>query len=54
MKLLGDEMINMFFDFRDWKHMSRLHRFSERITDTDIILGKKEGNITLDFKEMTD
>jgi len=53
-KLLGDETINMFLDFRDWKHMSKLHRFNKRISDSDIILGLKEGNITIDFKEMVD
>lgn len=51
-KMLGDETLNLFVDFRDWKYMSNFHRFQIQINDTDIILGKKEGSIEIDFAEM--
>ena len=45
--------IFLSWDFRDWKYMSLFNRFSMNITDPDIIAGKKEESILIDFSKMT-
>ena len=44
----------MTFDFRDWKYLSNLIRFSKNITDPDVISGNKEDSIEIDFKKAVD
>lgn len=40
------------FDFRDWLYLSNYKRFSDTITDPQIISGEKEGELEIDFAEV--
>ena len=41
-------------EFRDWKWLSNFKRFTSEVTDSDVLNGNKEGQITIDFNQMTE
>ncbi len=40
------------FDFRDWKWLSNFIRFQAIVEDKEVILGRKEGSLMIDFSQM--
>lgn len=54
MRVVDTQSMIMTFDFRDWRYLTNLIRFQKNITDPDVITGKKEDSIDIDFKKMVD
>ena len=52
--LSKDTELTMNFDFRDWRYLSNIIRSTLRITDVDLMLGKTEGTIDVDFSRIVD
>jgi hypothetical protein len=46
-KVMNDTSLSFAFDFRDWKYLSNVLRFSHVISDPNIISGNKNGTIQL-------
>lgn len=44
----------MAWDFRDWKYLSKLIRFTGNYTDPEIVAGNKEGTLELDLPKVID
>ena len=53
MKVMPGEKITVTVDFRDWKYLSDLIRFQTTVDDADVIAGKREGSLEVDFNKMT-
>lgn len=53
-KLNGFETFDMdfVFDVRDFKYLSNIERFSKKITDPEIIIGKKNDTIEIDWPKI--
>ena len=53
MKVMPGEKITVTVDFRDWKYLSDLKRFQTVVVDAEVIAGKKESSLVIDFNKMT-
>lgn len=53
MKVMEGEKITVTVDFRDWKYMSDIIRFQNTVDDADVLAGLKEGQLEIDFNQMT-
>ena len=53
LKVVAEDSLLFTFDFRDWKYLSQIERFSETVKDADVIAGIKEGSIPIDFNKLT-
>jgi len=45
--------LSFAFDFRDWKYLSNIKRFSHAVADAQVIAGLTENTIEIDFAELT-
>lgn len=45
--------VTLTFDFRDWKYLSQIERFTSWTDDPDVVVGNKEGTFDVDFNKMT-
>lgn len=50
---MAQDSLVFTFDFRDWKYLSQIERFTETITDPQVIAGLKEGTVNIDFNKLT-
>jgi len=41
----ADAELTFTFDFRDWKYMSQIERFTAVVTDAEVIAGNKNGSV---------
>lgn len=53
LRILKDTPVIVSMDFRDFKYLSNIIKFQQRINDPLILSGQKEGELQIDFSKMT-
>jgi len=53
LQVMDGATLSFAFDFRDWKYLSNIKRFSHAVADAQVIAGLTENTIEIDFAELT-